>query len=527
MVNKIDNPSSDRKENLDQPLKLIAKTSLIVLIGLFISKLLTYVYRIIVARYFGPEEYGLFSLSLMVVGFLVAVSALGLTDGLLRYIPIYRGTKEKEKINYIFKISLFIVTISSIFSGFLLFFTSNFISVKIFHNAGLIPYLKWFSLLIPITILANLFLTLLRSYEKIKWYSFIQNIAQNIMKVLFLALFILLGLKTNAIIFSYLLGILSMLILSYLVWKYTLTDFFTKTELKYEEKKEARKLLISYSWPIIFIGFVGTVIYWIDSFVIGYFKTATDVGFYNAALPIAGLFNMASEIFLQLLFPLITKEYSKNNKELVKDLSQQVGKWIFIINLPLLVLLLIFPVEIITLIFGKNYAVAATALRILAISSIFTSISVLSSNLLLMAGKTRLILINAIIFTIINLVLNLILVPRYGINGAAIATTLSTIVLSSIYFFLSYKYTSILPFKRKMLRILLVSSILGFLVVIMRKFLVINLISFIFISILFCLFYIVLLFLTKCLDEHDLVVLKSARNKILISLRPSNKNEKS
>jgi len=144
-----------------------------------------------------------------------------------------------------------------------------------------------------------------------------------------------------------------------------------------------------------------------------------------------------------------------------------------------------------------------------------------------MAGKTRLILINAIIFTIINLVLNLILVPRYGINGAAIATTLSTIVLSSIYFFLSYKYTSILPFKRKMLRILLVSSILGFLVVIMRKFLVINLISFIFISILFCLFYIVLLFLTKCLDEHDLVVLKSARNKILISLRPSNKNEKS
>src|SRR3972149_1823388 len=98
---------ADKKENVrgfESSLKLLAKTSFIVLIGVIISKILGYTYRIIIARYYGPEVYGLFVLALMISGWFIAISALGFNEGILRFIPIYRGRKEIEKIKYALKI---------------------------------------------------------------------------------------------------------------------------------------------------------------------------------------------------------------------------------------------------------------------------------------------------------------------------------------------------------------------------------------------------------------------------------------
>ena len=60
---------------IDRGLKLIVKSSMIVFIGLFLSKLLTYIYKIIIARYYGPEVYGIFSLAFMIVTLFVAFSS--------------------------------------------------------------------------------------------------------------------------------------------------------------------------------------------------------------------------------------------------------------------------------------------------------------------------------------------------------------------------------------------------------------------------------------------------------------------
>ena len=71
-------------------LKKIVKGSSIVFIGIFISKFLAYVYRLLIARV-GPEQYGLFSIALGLTGILVTISVLGLNLGLMRYIPFFKG----------------------------------------------------------------------------------------------------------------------------------------------------------------------------------------------------------------------------------------------------------------------------------------------------------------------------------------------------------------------------------------------------------------------------------------------------
>ena len=93
----------DEKENkqFEKSLLLIVTSSSIFLIGLILSKIFSYVYQIIIARIFGPETFGLFYLSTMIVGLLGAFASLGLLEGLLRYISFYRGKKDKYKFTLI------------------------------------------------------------------------------------------------------------------------------------------------------------------------------------------------------------------------------------------------------------------------------------------------------------------------------------------------------------------------------------------------------------------------------------------
>ena len=106
---------------IEQNLKLLVKSSLIVFIGLFLSRILNYLYRIIIARNIGPEAFGLFTLAVTTLTLLIHVSSMGLTEGLVRYVAIYRGEKENDKIKYLFRLTLSRLIFSGILFGFLLF----------------------------------------------------------------------------------------------------------------------------------------------------------------------------------------------------------------------------------------------------------------------------------------------------------------------------------------------------------------------------------------------------------------------
>ena len=514
-----------KADRLGKSLKLLVKTSIIVFIGVMISRILGYLYRVIVARYYGPEVYGLFSLALMVSGWFIAVSALGLAEGLLRFISLYRGKKELEKIKWLFKFSLIILTITGVLAGILLFVFSEYISITIFHNASLIAYLKIFSIAIPFTVLAYPFLVALRAHEEISSYSFIFNIAQNAVKVAFLGLFIVLGFGNNAVPWSYLAGMFGMMTISYLVCKYKIPHIFELGTLPQHKKGILLKELMSYSVPILFFGIVSTIFYWIDSFSIGYYKSAIEVGFYNAAVPIALLLGIAPELFMQLFFPLITKEYSRKNIKLIEELSKQVAKWILLVNIPVFALMLAFPGAVINILFGQEYLVAENALRILAISSLLSSVLIVSNQLISMIGRAKLVLTNIIIASAINLMLNMLFVPMQkiwfienslGINGAALATLISILVFNLLFVIESYYYLRIIPVRRKMINLLVSAVIPTALLFYLRTIISSN--NILVLALLgagFVVVYAALVLATKSMDENDWKIMKSAWNKVI------------
>ena len=503
------------EETVNKGLKLIAKSSVIIFIGVFLAKIFVYIYRVIIARHYGPEIYGLFALSIMVIGWFRTVFGLGIKQGLLRHISLFRGKKEKEKIQHLLRISFFVLICTSILAGILLFFFSELIALEIFSNPNLVIFLKIFSVVIPLAVLGEALLSVLKAYEKIGWFSFIANILGNFVKLIILILLILLGINSTSIPISYLIGAFSMFIVAYFVYKITLSEISNsdKKIINPKSKKEFKEMF-SYAWPLVFYGVVAVIFYGVDSFMIGIFKPIEHVGFYNAAVPIAMLLSLPLPLFVQIFFPLVTKEYSKGHMEAVKQLSQQVGKWIFMLVIPFFILLMIFPGVFINILFGSEYLVAENALRFLSIGVLFLTLFTISQELLSMKGKSKLLLGDMIFAGIINVLLNFLLVPRYGITGAGFATMLSLIFLNVLFLVQAYKHLSILPLRKKMFRITLITIFSTILLLIIKSFVETNLLSLIFCGFFFIAVYTLLILTTNCLDKNDLNILKSAFRKI-------------
>jgi O-antigen/teichoic acid export membrane protein len=507
----------NNQEEINISLKLIAKSSFFVLLGILFSKILTYFYRILIARYYGPEVYGIFAVSVMILLWFNSFASLGLVEGVLRFVSFYRGKNEIKKVRYIFRLSAITLLVSTILSSIILFSVSEFISLNIFHDANLVPFLKFFSILIPLYVFLYLFLAVVRAYEKIKVHTFILDFLMNFLKLVFLIIFIFLGLQTKGIIFSYFLGVFFSFLAAFIYIKYKFSFVFNSDNLEKESQIKLRKKLYSYSWPLILSSVLIGILPYIDSFVIGYFKGSYDIGIYNAAVPIAGLLLLAPNIFLALFLPLITKEFSKQNNVVIKELSKQTEKWILILNMPLFLLMMLFPGTFINLLFGSQYLIPAAeiSLRFLSIGGFFFSMSLVMNNLMQMAGKSKTILSNILIVIIFNFVLNMFLVPKYGISGAAFSTMLGNLLISLFFLVQVRSILSTIPFRRKMLGVVFSALVPSIILLFIKNMFPINLVTLFIQGVFFMLMYIFLILLTKSLDKNDLLILNMIRKKHL------------
>ena len=493
-------------------LRLLAKTSMIVLLFVIISKLLAYLYKIILARGYGPSEFGLFSLALIVTSIFVSIASFGLSDGLLRYISLYKN-KDMKKTKYLLKTTLKVNLFSSIIAGIIMFLLAKPIAIGFFKDVSLVIYLRAFSFAVPVMIIGGLFLTIIRSFEKIALYSFINNVFHNALRVLVIGLLLIIGLGRSAIISSYLAAVFGLAIFAYFASKKYLFKILKSKELK-KGNKELRKDFFSYSWPIVFLAVIGGVFYWADSFVIGFFMSSADVGFYSVAFTIVSLYGIAPELFMQLFFPLVVREYSNKKMKVVREVSKQVGKWIFALNLSLFVMLIIFPGEIIQILFGQAFLAAENSLRILAFGGLISSIfMVLSSNLLSMKGKTKLILTNVLTISIINLLLNIYLVPKYGITGAAMSTSLTWVLLSLVFVFEVNYFISVIPIRKKMINLTAAMIIPALVIIYLKKFIPATFLPILLVSIMLLLLYLFFAIIFKGLDNNDLMIWRTVKDK--------------
>ena len=171
------------------------------------------------------------------------------------------------------------------------------------------------------------------------------------------------------------------------------------------------------------------------------------VGIYNVALPTSRLITAATKSIAVLFVPVASELDARGKEQELISIYKAVTKWVLSLALPGFLLMALFSESILMIMFGAEYVGGATALSILAFALIISSVLGPANYVLQTYGKTRIVMKGYFIDAGVNFILNLLLIPLYGINGAAIATGFSFVLVSVIYLVSVWQIGKIQPFR--------------------------------------------------------------------------------
>jgi len=498
----------------ESTLKKITKGTAIILLGLFIGKLLSFLNKVIIIRNLTPEEYGLFSLVLIIGSITLIFASLGFYVGIARFIAHFRARKEISKIKGTIVSALQIAAITGSLSLIFIFLTSNLFA-ELFHNNLLSFPLKIYALTIPFMLFIRTYVSVFRGFGRADVKVIFQDILLNISILLFLIIVFLAGMSLIKIILAY----VGATLLVFLIFSL----FSVKKYLRFMTKHrhfDMKKTLILFSLPLLITGFLSDIITWADTLMLGYFKDEALVGLYSGILPFVNIIPVFLAALAFIYVPMASQLYARKQIKVMKRNYVVLTKWIFSLTLPISLILFLFPKVILSFFLGESYVGMSTPLRLLVIG--FSAHVFFGPNrqTLVALGKTKFIMYATFINAFVNVILNLILIPFWGITGAAIASMISLILANVLVSFKLYLSSKIHPFAKSYLKPVLVSLSAVFIV----HQLAIRLLTIkwwmlppLFIS--FIMIYGFALLITRSFDKEDIMILLTIEKKFGINLR--------
>ena len=410
-------------------LNALAKGAGVTAIGMMISKALSYFYRIAIARGVGPDAYGQLSLALMVTGIASTIAYLAMGQGLQKFIPEFRTRDDMASIRGVV-LSAFQMTLPlSVFLWFLTFFGAEFIAITLFDNPAIIPLIKIMSFTIITGVLTRTFFDTTLGFNKIIYKTVTVRIVQNIVKLASTLVLLFLGFNVISAAWGWIAGSLVSLILGYYFLEKKVGPVIT-SDVKPEYH---RKKLLRFSSPLLLSGLIATLMGYADTGLLGYYMTDFEVGLYNAALPTAILILLPHKAIGSLAITSFS-ELKERDRESVQASMQTATRWVFSFVLPTFLIMLLFSEQILNILWGGQYTQASIALSILACGYLIDAMVGRVGSFLNSTGHTKYILYNNIVALTLNLILNIALIPIYGMIGAAIATAASTILTNVLMF---------------------------------------------------------------------------------------------
>ncbi len=188
--------------------------------------------------------------------------------------------------------------------------------------------------------------------------------------------------------------------------------------------------IIKYSVLIIIAGSVATLLIDIDKFMIGKYIVIEKVAYYSVAIYIATVIGVPARAMLQITFPMVAKMLNNKEYTAMHTLYQKSSLTLLIIS-GLLFILIVCNIKSLYLIVGPAYATGLYVVLFISMSKLLDNALGVNNAIVFYSDYYRIVLVIGVIAVIIAIVLNMVLIPLMGINGAGIATLIATVVYST------------------------------------------------------------------------------------------------
>lgn len=392
-------------------------------VGTFLAQGLGYFLRLVLSRELTVSEYGAVYSIITLFALFGLIQTLGLGTALTTFIAKYSASNDQNRIRQSVKFVIIVVNVLSVFIGGIVFFFSNYLAKHYFGDESLSLLIKIFSIAFMLSGFEVLIQPIVQGFQKMNWSAGIDLLRASSL-LIFTIIFIQLHHGVLSPLLAYIITYLLIALLGLFFLLRQIPHFFSANI----EKKEVKPLM-QYGFTMIVAGAGTIILNYTDTFFLTLFSTLEQVGYYQAALPTATLLKIPNALVAIVLLPIFAELWTKKQKKLIAQSMDEVRRYILICVLPFAISTIMFPETIMTLLFGYDFIQGAVILQILALSTIIYLFAGLNFLFFMGVGSPQKYSHILILGALLNIPLNLILIPSYGAIGVAVATLISTLVM--------------------------------------------------------------------------------------------------
>jgi O-antigen/teichoic acid export membrane protein len=379
-----------------------------------------------IARRFGAHQTGLFFLAFTLLTVLSVLGRFGLDTAVVRLAARLFAEGDVGGVRGVRRTAVLLSLGVSALLAAALYAASGALASSVFKDRGLVPHLRIVAVAIPFLSLAFLNSELLRALRRVELSVFLKQILMYLVANLLLALSLARSTAAATAIFA----------LSVLVGA-AAGEALLRLRLRRESRRSAAgsvapyplRSLLALSSPLLAVALSTLVLQWTDTLLLGVLADARAVGVYNVAMRVAQLLTFVLVSMNTLIAPQFSVLFQAGRLEELADLFRRATVAMLALTSPPLVLLLLFPRQVLGL-FGAEFTAGAGVLIVLAIGQFVNAVTGPVGFLLTMTRYERIFAATAAGTAGLDIALNALLIPRHGMLGAAIATSVSLIVMN-------------------------------------------------------------------------------------------------
>ncbi len=389
--------------------------------GTAVEFLTRFVIVIIMARALGPHDYGIYILAVSAAGLFAGVSLLGLDDAMVRYIAIQAGRRDDAGIWGTLQIGIGTSALAGLLMGGALFVAAQPIALGLFHAPTLTPLLRLLAPIVPFLTMSSVFVGVARGFGRMDYAVYGEKGAQSIVRLLLIVLLALLG-HLNLVAAIVVFGISDVAASVTLVVLLNRVFPFRRS-LRSNVRRDVKELF-GFALPLWLSGMLRQFRRNIQNIMLGAVDTVSTVGVFSVVSRVNLVSTISSQSIYTSVRPFLARLHDRKERDRLTGLYRTSTRWMFALYLPFFLVMVLYPRPLL-MVFGKSFTSGATALIVLAFAQLANAATGICQAMIDMTGHTRVKLANSVLFTVLLIGGGALLIPRWGVMGAAIVSLIA------------------------------------------------------------------------------------------------------
>lgn len=409
---------------------------------------LNYLFSIGLARALGPVEFGLYAIGVTFFNILSQIAPLGSATGVIKFVSESLARQEPRYAYETVKLAIKTTLVSSLFIAVTLAIGAMPITHYLYDTPELKPVLILFAIAIPFAASTTVLVTALQALQVIKPTILIKYVWEPIGKIILVGAALFLG--------CHVLGAVTAIGVVMAVGCYFAVTALRTTSLSASAATEGANAFryrefVLFCSPVAVSNILGVLAPRSDILILGYWVSVQEIGVYLACVQTAGIISLVLGAFETAFAPFVARVLALNDGGQLKTVYQSLSRLVVLFTVPLCVLLNMLADPILGS-FGDAFRAGWIPLAILTTGHLVSSMASSPNHILLMGGHSTTVMLNTIIIGLLQIVVSFILVPYFGMVGAAMASTGALLTITLTRVLQVWRRYHICPFSRPLVK---------------------------------------------------------------------------